>query len=111
MLAFGKDGPLLAVAVGVGGKLPLPFACELIDVRLALGTASSSGAVTVDINKNGTTMFSTKPTLAATVVSSVSGNVPSTGNPLAAGDYFTVDIDAFGTGADTLTVVLRIRAV
>lgn len=78
--------------------------------RISLGTASSSGAVTVDVNKNGTTIYTTqtaRPSIAASGTTAV-GNSPAV-TSFAAGDYLTVDLDAFGTGAADLTIVVRLR--
>lgn len=75
-------------------------------VRASAGTAPTGSALTVDVRKNGTTMFTggtDRPSIAA-------GTNTDTGVPavtsIAAGDYLTVDIVAVGStvaGAD-LTV-------
>lgn len=82
-------------------------ACTLTAVKTSLTTASSSGVVTVDVNKNGTTIFSTNPSIDATETTSLSGTaaVLST-TSLAADDVLTFDIDAAGTGAAGLKVWL-----
>jgi hypothetical protein len=78
-------------------------------VRASVGTAPTGASVIVDVNKNGTTIFTTqsaRPTIAAS-------GFTATGTPAvttwAAGDYLTVDIDQIGStvaGADlTVTVV------
>lgn len=79
-------------------------------VRISVGTAPTGSSITVDVNKNGTTIFTNqanRPTIAA-------GNHTATATPsvtaLAAGDYLTVDIDSVGSttpGADlTVSVTL-----
>lgn len=86
-----------------------PHAMTLTGIRASLLTASTSGAVTVDINVNGSTILSTKLTIdqdektsvtaaAAAVLSSV---------VIADDDEITVDIDGAGTGAKGLIVTLR----
>lgn len=80
-------------------------------VRASLGTQPTGAAVRIDVNKNGTTIFTTqgnRPEIA------VSTNTDEANNPdvtaLAAGDYLTVDIDVIGStiaGGDlTVQIVL-----
>src|SRR3546814_15699413 len=52
---------LIVVTAKVGFRLP--HAVTLTAVRASLTTASSSGAVTVDINEAGSTILSTKLTI------------------------------------------------
>lgn len=110
-ITLSRSGTLAVVAGSA--RFPVPFACTIVDVRTAVGTAPTGAAVLVDVNKNGTTVFTTqanRPSVAA------AGNLSSAAVPdvvaLAAGDYLTVDVDQVGStvaGAD-LTVVLRVRA-
>jgi hypothetical protein len=93
-------------------RLPLPFDCRIVDVRTMVGTAPTGASILVDVNKNGTTIFTTqgnRPSIAA------SGNASSAAVPdvttASAGDYLTVDVDQVGSsvaGAD-LVVVVRIQ--
>ncbi len=68
-------------------------------VRASVGTAPTGSSVIVDVNKNGTTIFTTqgnRPTIAASAVTSgkvTTMNVTS----LADGDYLTVDVDQVGS--------------
>lgn len=79
-------------------------------VTASVGTQPTGSSILVDVNKNGTTIFTTqsnRPTIA------VSTNEDESGAPdvtsWASGDYLTVDIDQIGStiaGADlTVTVV------
>ncbi len=77
--------------VGVAGTI--------VDVRAYLDTAPTTSSFIIDVNKNGTTVFSTqgnRPTIAA------AGNASSTTAPdvtaLAAGDRLSFDIDQIGSG-------------
>lgn len=79
-------------------------------VRASLGTAGSTDT-TVDINKDGTTIFTTqanRPNLAAAAVTvkSVAPDVTTWED----GSYLTVDVDAAGTSADTLTVTVVVTS-
>lgn len=66
-------------------------------VRASVVTAPTGSALIVDVNKNGTTIFTTqsaRPTIAAS-------STTATGTPavttLADGDYVTVDVDQVGS--------------
>jgi hypothetical protein len=79
-----------------------------------VGTAPTGAAILVDVNKNGTTIFTTqgnRPSIAA------GGNASSAAVPdvtsLAAGDFLTVDVDQIGStvaGSD-LTVIVTVQRV
>jgi hypothetical protein len=84
----------------------------LLEVRTGLGVAPTTSSVICDINKNGTTIFTTqgnRPTI--TTSNFTSGAVTNMDvTSLAAGDYLTVDIDQGDAGAaKDLTVYVRIR--
>jgi len=76
----------------------------IVAARATLSTAASSGATTIDVNINGSTILlsGNRPSIAAGGVTAVSTTIqtPSLTN----GQYITVDVDAAGTGADTLVV-------
>jgi uncharacterized protein YggE len=88
----------------------MPFAGTIVGVRAYLDTAPTGSTFIADLNKNGTTMFTTqanRPTIA------ISGNASSTTLPdvvsLAAGDRLTFDVDQIGSsvaGADLYVSVL-----
>ncbi len=86
----------------------LPFAGTLITYRASLLTASSSGALTVDVNLNGTTtMSATKLTVNASATTSVSATQPVlTTTATVDDDVIAIDIDAAGTGAVGLIVTI-----
>lgn len=81
-------------------------------VRAAVNTAPTGAALIVDVNKNGTTIYTTqsaRPSIAA-AGNSATGNSPAV-TTFQAGDYLTVDVDQVGStvaGAD-LTVTVRLR--
>lgn len=81
-------------------------------VRASVGTAPAGASIIVDVNKNGTTIFTTqanRPTIAAGA--NTSGNVTNMNvTTVAAGEYLTIDIDQIGSttaGAD-LTVQIQV---
>lgn len=98
-----------AAIVGVAGNIS--------DVRAYLDTAPTGSTFIVDVNKNGTTIFTSqaaRPTIA------ISGNASTTTAPavtaVAAGDRLSYDVDQIGAsvaGSDlylTVTVASDIAA-
>lgn len=78
-------------------------------VRASVGTAPTGATLIVDVNKNGTTIFTTQANRPAIAIS---GNT-ATGTPdvtsWASGDYLTVDVDQVGStvaGSDLTVVVI-----
>jgi len=98
-----------AITTGTGkATIRAPFAFSLTGVRANLNTASTSGIPTVDINVAGSTVLSTKLTIDANELTSVTAAVPvviST-SAVADDDEITFDIDVAGTGATGLKVWL-----
>lgn len=100
------------------GKLTfrMPYACKFTKIpRINLNTVSSSGLVTVDIKKNGTTIFSTLLTIDANEKTSVTAATPCvlSSNPttFADDDEISFDITVAGTGAKGLKATLYIEKV
>ncbi len=103
----------LDLVVGNGNsRFVLPYDAEIIDVRAVVNTQPTGADVIVDVDKNGTTIFSTqanRPTVAAS--SNDSGLAVPDITEFLAGDYLQVNIDQIGStiaGAD-LTVMVRFR--
>src|SRR5690606_20419955 len=97
----------LEAAVNVG-YVRAPRAFALSNVRASLLQASSSGQVTIDINKNGSTILSTKLTIDEGEKTSVTAATPPViSDPnIADDDEITIDIDEAGTDAKGLIVTL-----
>lgn len=99
----------LTTQTGVA-QLPIPATATIADITIRAATAPTGASIKVDVNKNGTTVFTTqanRPTIAVSTNASTAA-VPDV-TALVAGDYLTVDIDQVGStiaGAD-LVVVLR----
>ena len=90
----------------------VPFAMELYQVpRASLSTASSSGAVTVDINSGGSTIFSTNLTIDANETTSTTAATPAVLSTTSIADdsQITIDVDGAGTGARGLKITLYYR--
>ena len=101
----------LVVAAGTL-ELPLSGSYTLIDYRVRWGTAPTGASGIVDINKNGTTIFTTqgnRPT--ATTGTKLATTTAPNVTTFADGDYISIDVDAIGStvaGAD-LVIALRMR--
>lgn len=80
-------------------RAPTDF--DVTKIKASLTTASTSGAVEVDVNLNGVSMFSTPITIDANETTSETAAVPAvlSTTALADDDVITVDIDSAGTGA------------
>jgi len=102
-----------AITTGVGKiTFRAPFDMTLYQIpRASLSTASSSGNPAIDINKNGTTIFSTTLTIDSgekTSTTAATAAVLST-TTFADDDEITMDIDTAGTGTTGLKVTLYYR--
>jgi len=87
--------------------LPFPQSFTITSVRAELLTAQSSGTIlTVDINKNGTTILSTKLTIDNNETTSLTATTPAviSNTAIANDDRITFDIDAVGLGGLGLIV-------
>lgn len=97
------------------GGLVVGVACTIVDVRMHADTAPTGASLIADVNKNGTTVFTTqgnRPTIA------ISGTDSTTVAPdvtaLAAGDRLSFDIDQIGStiaGSDLYVSVTVKRAL
>lgn len=106
-LCLAASDETTALTTGTNkATLPIPKAFRVTEVFAGLNTVSSSGAVTVDINEDGTTIISTKITIDANEKTSLTAATPpviSDAN-IAAGAEIGIDIDGAGTGAKGLKV-------
>lgn len=84
------------------------FAATGVSARTSLRVVSSSGLPTVDMNKNGSTMMSTKLTIDASELTSVTAATPvvMSSTTFAIDDLIEWDIDVAGTGAMGLIVTV-----
>lgn len=106
---FAKPGTL-STQTGASRWYP-PYNISIVDVSASVGTAPTGSSLIVDVNKNGSTIFTTqsnRPTIAVSTVFDVSGtpNVTSlTGDT----DYLTVDIDQVGSTTAGADLVVQVR--
>lgn len=102
-----------AVATATGAhRLYVEGNYTIVSVRASVGTAPTGASLIVDVNKNGTTIFTTqsnRPTIAASGNTDLADAIEV--SSLASGDYLTVDVDQVGStvaGAN-LTVTVQLR--
>jgi hypothetical protein len=96
-------------------KAYFPFAvataCTITEVYLMVGTAPGSGKTfTCDVNKNGTTIFTTqanRPSIADTATEDTSGTPDVTA--LAKNDKLTVDVDVSTAATAVADAICIIR--
>lgn len=108
-----------SIAFFVGGDLEVktglisviaPTAMTITEIRLAVGTAPTDADLIVDINKNGTTIYTTqanRPTITASGTSATATDPDVTS--LALGDILSLDVDQIGStiaGADLSVIVI-----
>jgi hypothetical protein len=105
--SFYVDG-YLAVGTNVGGVYIAPRTLGIQAVYIYCKTPGTAGSTIVDINKNGTTIFTTqanRPTLAYDDANGWAKGTPDV-TALVEGDILTIDIDQIATGAVSLVVVI-----
>jgi hypothetical protein len=86
-----------------------PQALTITDIRVSVDTAPAGAALTIDVNKNGTTMYTTqanRPSIAAGATSATA-TLPDV-KTMALGDKISIDIDQVGstTAGKNLNVTL-----
>ena len=79
-------------------------------VIASVSTAPTGASLIFDVNKNGTTIFSTqgnRPTITASAFTDLASTPDVTS--LASGDYLTVDVDQIGSTVAGADAIVRIR--
>lgn len=111
LATFSRSGVL--TVVGGAGRFRFPFAATLLGATAAVNTAPTGASLILDVNKNGTTVYSTqgnRPTIIASAFATAAETTPDV-TAMAIGDYLTVDVDQIGStiaGSD-VTVFIRYR--
>lgn len=109
-LGFALSDEVTAITGGNGKvTVRMPFALTLTEVRASLNTEQSSGSVlTIDINKTGSSILSTKLTIDNGEKSSTTATTPAVISDSALTDdcELTFDIDQAGVGGKGLKVWL-----
>ena len=105
------DGALV-VETGVGGTYIVPRDSTIEAVMIHCKDQGSTGSTIVDVNLNGTTIFTTQSGRPELAYDDADG-VATSGTPdvvtLVAGDILTIDIDQIATGAESLSVLVAMH--
>lgn len=83
-----------------------PASCTLVSCTAFVGTAPTGAALTVDVNKNGTSVLASALSIAAGGYSSIV-TTPTT-TAMTASDYLTVDVDSIGSTEPGRDLTVRI---
>jgi hypothetical protein len=119
----GEQGPAgtTEISFSIPGELApvngqarwyFPAAVTVSNVIASVGVAPTGSAVIFDVNKNGSTIFTTqanRPTIAAGGFVDLS-SVPDV-TTFEAGDYITVDVDQIGSTLPGQHAVIRLVTV
>jgi hypothetical protein len=110
LTSFSRQGTL-GTSTGTQ-RLPIEASYTIVGTRVMVGTAPTGASILVDVNKNGTTVYTTqgnRPTVAAGANAGGPGATPDV-TSLVAGDYLTIDVDQVGSGVAgsdlTVTIVV-----
>ena len=109
--SFSSSGPLMVEAGGHRLYNDTNAAWTITSVRSSVGVAPTGSSVIVDINVNGTTVFTNqanRPTIAASA--STSGKVTAIDvATIGIGDYLTVDVDQVGSATPGSDLVVQVE--
>lgn len=113
IMPFAQPGPL-QTKVGVG-RFRAPFNLHILGVSASVAIAPVGANIIIDVNKNGTTIFTTqanRPQVPAGMYEAVE-QILIDDHIMNDGDYLTVDIDQIGSSVagSYLTVFIRYQRV
>ncbi len=111
-LTFKKEGKLVEIETNICDSLRLIDPIRITNIIVYVETVSSSGTIDLDINVNdvpgggGDSLYpsAAKPSIAQGDREDLD-SIPDTKN-IEAGQYINIDLDAVGTGAEGLTVII-----
>lgn len=112
VLPFSRSGTL-SVATG-SADFMFPFAATILGISATVTTAPTGASVILDVDKNGTTIFTNqanRPTIAASATATASEVTNMDITSYAAGDKIRVNVDQVGStiAGSNLTVMIRYR--
>lgn len=93
------------------GRFRFPFNATILGATAAINTAPTGQSVILDVNKNGTTIFTTqgnRPTITAGANATTTEPAPDV-TTITAGDYLTVDRDQVGSGVAGADATVFVR--
>lgn len=108
-LTWYVDGAL-STGTSQGPIFTMPYGMTVSSVVLRIKTAPTGAALIVDINEGGTTLFSTRPEIAASATTGGSSAVFSD-TVLAKGSEISVDIDQVGSTVAGSSITIQLHGV
>lgn len=103
-LSFSLPG---ALSVGTGVmRWYITRPTVIVSVSATVSTAPTGASIIFDVNKNGTSIFTSNPSIAQNAFTSFN-NIPTT-TLLAVNDYLTVDVDQIGSIIGGSDAVIRL---
>lgn len=101
----------LSVATNVAAYWQAPYNLRIDEVRCHVGTAPTGAAILVDVNDDGTTVFTTqgnRPSIAAAGTDATSGAADG-GTSVVKDSVMTIDVDQIGSGTAGSDLYVSIR--
>lgn len=86
----------------------MPYAMTLTEVRASVTTAPTGAALQIDINENGTTIFSTEPTIDAGEKTTATAATPSVLSDTALADDSEITVDIVQVGSTIAGAGLKV---
>ena len=111
LLGYARPGPL-TVAVGVGQPFMFPYPVTILGVSAVCRVAPVGSDIIFDVNRNGTTIFTTqanRPRIVASATKTASEVTNMNITAYAALDVLTPDVDQVGSGVSGSDTTLTIR--
>lgn len=112
-LAYSEGGSLTTFVGTMRIYNDTDYAWTILSVRASAGAAPTGAGITVDVNRNGTTIFTNQANRPFIAVSThTSGKITNMDvTTVAAGDYLTVDIDQVGSTITGSDLVVQVEVV
>lgn len=108
-LVWYLEGDLVTGA-NQGATVTMPFGMTVTGIDLHVKTAPTGAALIVDINENGSTMYSTRPQISDGATTEAGTEVLSD-TDLAAGSVITLDIDQVGSTVAGSSITVELHGV
>lgn len=108
------QGGVATTGVSKTAAVVIPTGCMLVKAFIYAKTAPTGADFIVDVNKNGTTIWSTQGNRLKLVAGATTGNqITFNTSTFVEGDVLTIDIDQIGSGVSgqDVTVILLMRTM
>ena len=109
IIRFALAGTIGSTGTNVANTFYANYNSRVLGADIQVGTAGTTSSTTIDINKDGTTMFNTKPTLTSATATNANTFTANSLTTLFTNNKVTIDIDSIqSTPAVDLYVQLYI---